>query len=105
MLLLIGTVPEFATATASLPHSAAVTLTNRVSLEADHAPQQQHPCKRSVLAAAMGSCAVSGASTGLANCGADVAAPVLVTMQLPPASYATLAPQWHGAPPDRPPRS
>jgi hypothetical protein len=103
--LLIGTLPEFADVATTAPHSAQFAQLNPALLEADHTAQAQHPCKRSALAAAMGSCAVSGASAGLVDSGADVATPILVTMQLPPVSYASLAPQWRGAPPDRPPRS
>jgi len=71
-------------------------------IEAGHTAPA-HPCHRSG-AAPVGSCAVAGFSAGLTVSSIEFTRPV-ATDVWPRLAYASLAQQWRGIPPDRPPRS
>jgi hypothetical protein len=103
-VLMLGILPGSGRAEAAASYADDVA--PRFSALVKAAPvTHQHPCKQGNTTAPAGSCAVSGFAAGLPSAGVEYAPPMTMITELGPRWYSTLAHQWQGLPPDRPPRS
>jgi hypothetical protein len=102
--LVFGSLPGAVRGASGASHPDGMTQRASTMMEADRSTQR-HPCKRGVAAAPIGACTVFGFFAGLPGAGVDHAPPAVTGAQLGPRPYPSLAHQWRGSPPDRPPRS
>jgi hypothetical protein len=100
--LVFGSLSDVIRGASAAPHAKDIISSSLTVLQTDHSGQ--HPCKRGAAVAPVGACAVSGFSAGLPTAGFVHAPPAVAGGRLDLGRYASLAHQWRGFPPDRPPR-
>ena len=100
--LVFGSLSDVIRGASAASHSKDIISRSLTVLQTDRS--MQHPCKRGVAVAPIGACAISGFSAGLPISGFVHAPPAVAGGRLGLGRYASLAHQWRGFPPDRPPR-
>lgn len=101
--LVLGSLSGAIQGASAASHSNDIISRSLTTLQTDRS--MQHPCKRGVAAAPVGACAISGFSAALPTAGFVHAPPAVASGRLGLGRYASLAHQWRGFPPDRPPRA
>jgi hypothetical protein len=102
--LVLGALPGAVPGASAASHPDEITLRASTVVETDRS-KPSHPCKRGAVAAPIGACAAAGFAAGLAAAGVEHMPPAATGAQPGLRPYASLAHQWRGYPPDRPPRS